>query len=58
VRRKLYALADDTFLIEDLSVPLENQARVRFVKNAAGNVTELQLMVADGRTFPRAKDTQ
>jgi hypothetical protein len=58
VRRKLYALADDTFLIEDQSVPPENQARVRFVKNAAGNITELQLMVADGRTFPRAKDTQ
>lgn len=58
VRRKLYALADDTFLIEDLSVPSENQARVRFVKNAQGIVTELQLMVADGRTFPRARDPQ
>lgn len=56
VRRKLYALADDTFLIEDRSVPPENQARVRFIKDAAGNVTELQLMVADGRAFPRAKD--
>ena len=58
VRRKLYALADDTFLIEDQSVSPENQARVRFIKNAAGNVTELQLMVADGRTFPRAKENQ
>ena len=56
VRRKLYALADGSFLIEDQSVSPENQARVRFIKNAAGNVTELQLMVADGRTFPRAKD--
>ena len=56
VRRKLYALADETFLIEDQSVPPENQARVRFVKNAAGRVIELQLMVPDGRTFPRAKD--
>jgi hypothetical protein len=56
VKRKLYALADDIFLIEDRSVPPENQARVRFMKNAAGKVTELQLMVADGRTFPRAKD--
>ena len=56
VRRKLYALADDTFLIEDKSVPPENQARVRFIKNAAGSVTELQLMVPDGRTFPRAKE--
>jgi hypothetical protein len=56
VRRKLYALADDTFLIEDTSVPPENQAQVRFVKNAQGIVTELQLMVADGRAFPRAKE--
>jgi retinol-binding protein 3 len=58
VRRKLYALADDTFLIEDQSVPPENQARVRFVKSAAGNITELQLMVSDGRTFPRARENQ
>jgi hypothetical protein len=58
VRRKLHALADDTFLIGDQSVPPENQARVRFIKNAAGNVTELQLMVADGRTFSRAKENQ
>lgn len=58
VRRKLYALSDETFLIEDHSVPSENQARVRFIKNAAGNVTELQLMVADGRTFPRAKENK
>lgn len=56
VKRKLYALADDTFLIEDTSVPPENQARVRFVKNAAGDVTELQLIVADGRAFSRAKE--
>ena len=56
VRRKLYALADDTFLIEDPSVPPENQARLRFVKNADGNVTELQLLVSDGRAFPRTKD--
>ena len=58
VRRKLHALAEDTFLIEDTSVPPENQARVRFVKNEAGKVTELQLIVADGRAFPRAKDPQ
>ena len=58
VRRKLYALADETFLIEDTSVPPENQAQVRFVKNAAGIVTELQLMLADGRSFPRARATQ
>jgi retinol-binding protein 3 len=56
VRRKLLALADDIFLIEDNSVPPENQARVRFVKNATGSITELQLMVADGRMFPRTKD--
>ncbi|HKY29025.1 MAG TPA: S41 family peptidase [Pyrinomonadaceae bacterium] len=55
VRRPLQALSDDSFLIVDASVPPENQARVRFVKNAEGIVTELRLMVADGRTFPRAK---
>jgi hypothetical protein len=58
VRRKLYALADETFLIDDQSVPPENQARVRFIKNAAGKITQLELMVADGRTFPRVKDSQ
>jgi retinol-binding protein 3 len=58
VRRKLHALADETFLVKDESVPPENQARVRFIKNAAGKVTELQLMVADGRTFSRARDNQ
>ena len=57
VRRKLHALASDTFLIEDTSVPPENQAHVRFVRNATGSVTELQLLVADGRAFPRAKDS-
>lgn len=55
VRRKLHALADDTFLIEDPSVQAENQARLRFIKTA-GNVTELQLLVSDGRAFPRTKD--
>jgi len=58
VKRKLYALTDDTFLIEDQSVPPESQARVRFIKNGEGKVTELQLMVSDGRTFPRAKVNQ
>jgi len=56
VKRKLHALADDIFLIEDTSVPPENQAQVRFLKNAAGGVTELQLMLSDGRSFPRAKE--
>jgi Periplasmic protease len=55
VRRKLFALADDIFLIEDSSVPPEDQARVRFVKSSEGLVTELQLMIADGRAFPRAR---
>jgi hypothetical protein len=55
VRRKLFALADDIFLIEDNSVPPEHQARVRFVKSSEGVVTELQLMIADGRAFPRAR---
>jgi retinol-binding protein 3 len=56
VRRRMLPLADDSFLIEDSSVPPEDQARTRFVKDAAGVVTELRLLVADGRTFPRAKD--
>jgi hypothetical protein len=56
VKRKLLALADDYFVIEDASVPPENQARVKFVRNADGAVTELRLVVADGRTFPRAKE--
>lgn len=55
VRRPLLALSDDSFLIVDASVPAENQARARFVRNADGVVTELLLMVPDGRTFPRAK---
>jgi hypothetical protein len=58
VRRPLRALGDDYFLIEDASVPPENQARARFVKNTEGIVTELLLMVPDGRTFPRAKERQ
>ena len=58
VRRKLHALTDETFLIEDQSVTPENQARVRFLKNASGEVTELLLLVADGRTFPRVKDNK
>ena len=57
VRRKLYALTEDSFLIEDTSVPAEAQARVRFVKNAEGKITELQLMVPDGRAFPRTRDS-
>ena len=56
IKRHLYTLADDYFLMEDASVPPENQARVRFIRNAEGVVTELQLMVADGRTFPRARE--
>ena len=55
ITRKLLPLSDDTFIIEDSSVPPEHQARVRFVKNAKGVVTELQLMIADGRAFPRLK---
>jgi hypothetical protein len=46
----------NTFLIEDRSVPPENQARLRFIKTPSGKITELHLLVADGRSFPRAKD--
>jgi hypothetical protein len=58
VRRKLHALADDYFLVEDTSVPPEDQARLRFIKNADGVITELQLLVASGRAFPRAREGQ
>jgi hypothetical protein len=58
VRRRLLALADDHFLIEDESVAPENQARVRFVKDPGGAVTQLRLLVSDGREFPRAKAKQ
>jgi hypothetical protein len=58
VKRKLHALADDYFLIEDASVPPESQARVRFVRNPDGMITELQLMIADGRAFPRTRDRE
>lgn len=58
VKRKLHALADDYFLIEDASVPPESQARVRFVRNPDGVVTELRLMISGGRAFPRIKDRE
>ena len=56
VKRRLFALEDDSFLIEDSSVPPENQARIRFVRNAEGAITELRLMVSDGRSFPRVRE--
>jgi retinol-binding protein 3 len=55
IRRNLLALADDYFLVEDLTVPPENQARIRFVRNAEGKIIELQLMVRDGRVFRRPR---
>ena len=55
VRRNLHALAEDYFLIEDNTVPAENQARVQFISAAQGRVTELQLVVADGRRFARKR---
>lgn len=55
VRRRLLGLADGTFLIEDLSVPAENQARLRFVLDSRGNVTGLELLAPDGRVLPRAR---
>lgn len=58
VKRKLLALSEDTFLIEDSSVSAESQARARFVRDSNGIVTKLELMIADGRAFPRKKDLQ
>ena len=56
VKRKLQALSEDYFLIEDTSVPPESQARVRFMRNPDGVVTELRLIISDGRAFPRTRD--
>jgi retinol-binding protein 3 len=53
IRRRLLALTNDIFLIEDSSVPPEYQARVRFLSNQAGEITELCLLIADGRSFAR-----
>lgn len=58
VKRKLQALSEDTFLIEDSSVSAESQARARFVKDQTGKVVRLDLLVADGRSFPRVKDPE
>jgi hypothetical protein len=55
VRRALFLLSDGTFLIEDASVPPENQARLRFVVDATGRVTGLELLAPDGRVLPRAR---
>jgi retinol-binding protein 3 len=55
VHRRLLALVDGTFLIEDHSVPPENQARLRFVLDPQGNVTGLELLAPDGRVLPRAR---
>lgn len=58
IRRKLHALRDTTFLVEDTSVPAEIQSRIRFVRNTEGTVTELRQLVADGREFPRLKEKE
>lgn len=58
IKRKLSALADDYFLIEDASVPAENQARVKFLVNDKGEVSELQLVISDGRAFSRVRGSK
>jgi Periplasmic protease len=55
IRRRLLAIADDLFLIEDNTVSAENQARARFARNAEGRLSELQLVVNDGRVFRRPR---
>ena len=55
IRRNLLALGDDYFLVEDLTVPPENQARIRFVRDSGGKIIELQLLVSDGRAFRRPR---
>ena len=55
IKRRMLALGEDLFLVEDSSVSPERQARARFVMDSDGVVTELRLLVADGRSFPRAR---
>jgi len=45
----LVALSDDIFLIEDLSVRPESQARIRFIRKANGRASKLWILAPGGR---------
>lgn len=55
VRRRMFALADDTFLIEDASVPPKVQARARFVRDESGHVIALELLTNRGDVIRRPR---
>jgi len=55
VLRDMTPLRDGTFLVEDASVPATAQARVRFVADAAGTVSRLELLTENGDVLPRAR---
>lgn len=53
VLREMTPLSDGTFLIEDASVPMTAQARVRFVRDADGIPRRLDLLTETGEVLPR-----
>jgi hypothetical protein len=55
VLRDMTPLSDGAFLIEDASVPPRARARVRFVRDAAGAVSGLELLTESGEVIPRPR---
>src|SRR6185436_17815524 len=55
VAQRLIPLTEDTDLIEDERFAPEKQVRVRFVADASGTITSLQLLVDDGRVLTRKR---
>jgi hypothetical protein len=55
VAQRLVPLTEELFQIEDERLPGSEQVRVRFVPDARGEITSLQLLVRDGRVLPRAR---
>ena len=53
VLRDMTPLSDGTFLIEDASVPMTAQARARFVRDAGGVPSRLELLTEGGEVLPR-----
>lgn len=55
ILRVMTPLADGTFLIEDASVPMTAQARARFVREAGGVPSRLELLTERGEVLPRPR---
>jgi hypothetical protein len=55
ILRTVLPLSDETFLIQDATVPSSVQARLRFARDASGNVTGLELLTDGGRVIPRRR---